>query len=104
VPDDLLQRFSTLGEDRGGQQVLDPYRQFAHANARCVVDPGRDGGRDAGQADLADAASAKFIDFFIGEVEEMHVDRRNVGVDRHHVVRQVTVDRRAALQVVRGVL
>ena len=34
----------------------------------------------------------------------MHVDRRHVGVDRHHVVGQIAVDRRAILRVVRRVL
>ena len=34
----------------------------------------------------------------------MHFDRRGVSVYRHHVVGQITVDRRAALRIVRGVL
>ena len=38
------------------------------------------------------------VDLLVGEVEEMHLDRRHVGVHRHHVVGQVAVDRRAGLR------
>ena len=75
----------------------------AHGGPR-VVDRRRDRGGDAGQADLADPACAKFVDLLVGEVEEMHLDRRHVGVDRHHVVGQIAVDRRAVLRIVRRVL
>ena len=34
---DLPQRFYALGQHSRGQQILDLDRQFAHANARCVV-------------------------------------------------------------------
>jgi hypothetical protein len=45
--------------------VLDLDRQFAHANARRVIGGRGDGGGDAGQADLADPAGAKFVDLFV---------------------------------------
>jgi len=47
-----------------------------------VVDRRRDSGGDAGQANLADPSCAKFVNFFVGEVEEMDVDRWCVGVYR----------------------
>src|ERR1700694_429106 len=86
------------------QQILDLHRQFPHANTCCVVDCSRDSGGDAGQANLAYPACAKFVKLFVGEVEEMDVDRRRVGVYRHHVVGQITVDRRAVLRIVSRVL
>src|SRR6266850_3819967 len=72
------------------QQILDLHRQFSHANSGRVVHRRRDGGSDTGLADLADAAGAHFVNLFVGEVEEMHLDRRRVGVDRYHVVGQIT--------------
>jgi hypothetical protein len=36
-----------------------------------VVDSRRDSGGYTGQADLADPARAKFVNLFVGEVEEM---------------------------------
>src|SRR6202521_3621016 len=51
----------------------------------------RDSGGYAGQANLAYPACAKFVNLFVGEVEEMNVDRRRVGVYRHHIVGQITV-------------
>src|SRR5207302_5315593 len=63
-----------------------------------------DRGGDAGQTNLADPACAKLVNLFVGEVEEMHVDRWRVGVNRHHVIGQITVDRRTALGIVRRVL
>src|SRR6267142_3874681 len=63
-----------------------------------------DGGGNAGQANLADAARAELVDFLVGEVDEMHVDGRVVGVDRHDVVGQIAVDRCAVLRVVMRML
>ena len=62
------------------------------------------GGRESGQADLADPARAELVDLLVRVIEEVHVDRRHVGVDRHDVVGQVAVDRRAVLRVVGRVL
>ena len=56
---DLLQRFQALSQHSRGQQVLDLHRQFAHANARGVINRRRDGSGYSGQADLADASSTK---------------------------------------------
>src|SRR5438132_8099513 len=86
------------------EQFVERDRQFPHANTRGVVHRSGNGGGHAGQADLADAARAKFINLFVGEVEEMHVDRGHVGVHGHYIVGEVTVDRRAALRIVRRVL
>src|ERR1700723_3252947 len=69
-----------------------------------MVDRPRDGGGYTGQANLADPPRTKFVDFFVGVVQEMNVDRRHVGVYRHYVVGQITVDRGAALRIVRRVL
>jgi hypothetical protein len=66
--------------------VLDLHRQFAHPNARRVMDRIRDGGGDAGEADLADPTNAQFVDLFVGEVTEMHLELWNIGVYRHVVV------------------
>ena len=55
-------------------------------------------------AELADPACAKFVHLFVGEVDETDVDGRHVGVYHHHVVGQITVDRRAVLRIVSGVL
>ena len=35
-------------------------------------------------------------------IQERHIDRRRVCVYRHHIVRQVAVDRRAVLRIVNG--
>jgi len=66
-------------------------RQFAHADACGVVDRRSDGRCHARQTDLADAARAELVDLLVRKAEEMHVDRRHVGVDRHHVVGQIAV-------------
>ena len=92
------------GQDGRGEQVLDLDRQFAHAHAGGVIGRGGDGGGDAGQADLADPAGAEFVDLLVGVIEEMHVDRRDVSVHRHHVVGEVAVDGRAVPRVVMRVL
>jgi transcriptional regulator with GAF, ATPase, and Fis domain len=47
----------------------------------------------------ADPACAKFVNLFVGVIEEMHLNRRHVGVDRHDVVGQIAVDWRTALRV-----
>ena len=86
------------------QQVFDLHWQFTNTNARCVVDRRGDRSGNAGQADLADPARTKFVDLFVGVIEEMHLDRRRVGIHCHDVVRQITVDRRTILRIVSGVL
>jgi hypothetical protein len=79
------------------EKMLDLDGQLAHAYAGRVVDRRSRRGGEAGQADLADATCAKFINLRVGEVEEMYANRRDVGVDRHDVVGQIAVDRRAVL-------
>src|SRR5207253_5856974 len=61
-------------------------------------------GATPGQADLADPTRTKFVNLFVWIIEEVHVDRRRVGVHCHDVVSQITVDRRAALLIVGCVL
>ena len=69
-----------------------------------MIDARGDRGSDTGESDLADAARPKFVDFFIGKINEMHLELWHIGVHRHNVVGQIAVDRRAVLRVVRGVL
>jgi hypothetical protein len=55
-------RFTRAGGYEGprlGQQVLDLHRELPYANARRVVHRRRNGGREAGEADLADAARSR---------------------------------------------
>ena len=57
-----------------------------------MIDRVRDCCSDTGQADLADAASADLIQFFVRVVEKMHFDRRSVSVHRNQVICQAAVD------------
>ena len=44
------------------------------------------------------------VDLFVGIIQEMHFDRRRVGVHRYDVVRQTAINRCAILGIVCGVL
>ncbi len=82
------------------QQILDFHRQLSDANACRVMDRRRDGGGNAGQADLADPARAQFVNLFVRIIQEMHFDQRRISVNGHQVVGQVAVDGCAALRIV----
>ncbi len=60
----------------------------------------RDRGGETGQTDFADAAGAEFVYFCVGIIKEVHVQRRDIRIHRHHVVSEIAVDRRAGLLVV----
>src|SRR3954469_17019129 len=73
-------------------QVVQLYRQVADALAGGMEDCVGDGGRNAGDADLADAARAGGIELTIVFLAEADVDEADVGVHRHVVLREVGVD------------
>src|SRR5262249_44831198 len=84
------------------QQIFDFHRQFAYTNTGGVVNRLCDGGSDPSQSDLSNAARSELVDFSVGIIQKVHLDRRRVGVYRHHVVSQVAVDGRAVLRIVDG--
>jgi hypothetical protein len=99
--------YTSMRRDEGNtsrQQILDLYGQFPHANAGCVVDRRRDRSGDTGQADLADAACANFVNLLVGIIQKVYLDGWRVGVNRHDVVSQTAIDRCAVLWIVRRVL
>src|SRR5256885_13341088 len=63
-----------------------------------------DRGGDASQTNFSDTASAQWVNFFVGIIEKMHFELGNVGVHRHDIVGDVTVDWRAVLWVISCVL
>src|SRR3954471_934426 len=75
------------------EQVLDLYRQFPHAHSCGVVNCIGDGGGDARQPDLADAAGTDFVELLIGIVKEVDLALRRVCVHRNEIIRQAAVDR-----------
>src|SRR5215472_2446034 len=79
-------RMSGAEEFVGGDGV------FADADAGGVVDGVGDGGGDAGDADLADAAGAEWIEFCVGDVEHGDVEGADVGVHRNMIVSEVFID------------
>ena len=60
--------------------MLDFYRQFPHANAGGMMDRRRDRGSYAREPDLADAACPEFVNLFVGEIKEVHLDRRRASI------------------------
>ena len=53
---------------------------------------------------IADAAGSEWVELLIGKIQEVHFDPRRVGVHRDDVIGQVTIERRARLRVVMGML
>jgi len=49
-----------------GQQVFDAHGEFADADTGGMVDRAGDGGGDAGETDLSDAAGAKRVEHQVG--------------------------------------
>src|SRR3954453_23237788 len=82
------------------QQLINRYRKLPHTHARGMVHRGSNRRREASQSNLAHSACAQFVDFFVGEIEEMHVDGWDIGIYRDDVVRQTGIDGRSVLRVV----
>src|SRR5258708_2040159 len=102
-----LSGITDLSKAAGGasrQQIFDLHRKFPYSNTCCVVNRRRDRTSYARQADLADSPSAKFINLFVRIVKKIDVDRSHVSAYRHHIMREIAVDGRAFLRIVRGVL
>src|ERR1039457_3276980 len=57
------------------EQILDPHRQAAHANASRVVDGGGDRRSDARETNLANPPGSVLTQHRVGNVEEVHIDR-----------------------------
>src|SRR5258708_34689670 len=95
---------SKAGGDASRKQIFDLHGNFPYANPCCGWTARRDRSSYARQADLADSPSAKFINLFVRIVKKIDVDRRHVSVYRHHIIREIAVDGRAFLRIVRGVL
>lgn len=74
------------------QQILDLYRQLADANAGRVMHCRGDRSRYACQTNLPDPARANFVELLVRIIEEVHFDRRCVGIDGHDVVSQIAVE------------
>ena len=68
------------------------------AEETCNGDPARRIGNEY----LWQTQAQQNIGTFARYVEEMHVDWRHVSVNRHHVVGQIAVDRRAGLGIDAG--
>ena len=63
------------GLDVCSEQVLDTHGQGSYPNSGGMVDGSCDRGRDAGEADLSNAAGSVLSEHGVGDVEEMHFDR-----------------------------
>src|SRR5262245_59183457 len=69
-----------------------------------MVDGCCNGSGHTGEANFTNTTRAERVEFEVGKVEEMHFNGWCVGIYRNDVVGQVTIDWRAVLRVVIGVL
>ena len=71
--------------------MFGPNRQLPDPLTGCMIDCVGDGGRGPGNPDFTHSASTDRIELQIGTVEKLHVNRGNVRVGRHQILRNVPI-------------